>query len=232
MINQSLSVQRKEILDLIGRIMDNLALVLPSAPPPTLSTKLLAEARRQIGDVRAKTMEYVKNNTLGIELLACFVAARVAGTSLAGFARVRNALLNEDPVNFIPSLIVPAALLYCLTTESRIVAAMTFTSRDDAETMAQRMKKAFDDVKEVLADDIDPACYQSMVTLASSLTSHLTRTALVLPRIVEFNLAVNYPALKLSYLIYCDATRTEQIVAENRIVHPAFCPRDIRALSN
>jgi prophage DNA circulation protein len=44
-------------------------------------------------------------------------------------------------------------------------------------------------------------------------------------------MAINYPALALSNRIYADGSRSEELIAENQTVHPAFMQRDIIALS-
>ena len=226
MLKRFINDQKDEIEQITGRILDNILLALPS-------TKGLATytARRQIGDVRGQLTDLLAADTFGAALLACFTSAREVGASLSGFAYVRVHLLAETPVDFIPTLIVQSALLFCLSAESRIISTMVFVCRDDAEAMHKRMAKAFDDAKESAADDMDSASYQSLTALAASVSVHLARTALLLPRLVTFTMALNYPALKLAQLIYYDPTRTEEIIAENKVVHPLFFPRLVKALS-
>jgi hypothetical protein len=51
-------------------------------------------------------------------------------------------------------------------------------------------------------DAIDSATYQALTFLAGALTNHLATTAQPLPRMVQFHLKKNFPALKLSHRLY------------------------------
>jgi len=51
-----------------------------------------------------------------------------------------------------------------------------------------------------------------------------------LPRVVYYNLRP-LPALATSYRIYSDASRFDEIVADNKVVHPAFVRGTVRALT-
>jgi len=44
-------------------------------------------------------------------------------------------------------------------------------------------------------------------------------------------LTASLPALTLSQQIYYIADRSDEIIDENKIIHPAFCLREIRGLS-
>jgi len=67
--------------------------------------------------------------------------------------------------------------------------------------------------------------------LMAGITRYLTDVGRPLPRMVAFQMTAIMPALAISNLIYQDGSRDEEIAAENKIVHPAFCPISIRALS-
>jgi len=71
-----------------------------------------------------------------------------------------------------------------------------------------------------------------LITLGGSLISNLSTVARPLPRMITFDLATTYPALALSQRVYYVANRSDEIVDENKIVHPAFCPKEIRGLSS
>jgi hypothetical protein len=60
--------------------------------------------------------------------------------------------------------------------------------------------------------------------LGGSLVNYLNNVAGPLPRMITFNIATTYGALSLSQLIYYVGNRSDEIIAENKIVHPAFCP--------
>ena len=226
MLKAMLRDQAVEIEEVVTRLLANMLRGLPSR----LGLATYA-ARRQIGDVRGDYLDMLEKNTFGAELLDCFNQCRGVGMTLQNFAYVRTNLEAETPVNFIPTLIVTSALLYCLSAEVRIVADMTFVCREDSEKMLIRMKAAFDGAKDNVADKMDSASYRALIDLAASICVHLAKTALLLPRIVTFDLAVNYPGLKLSQLLYYDPSRVDELISENKVVHPLFFPRDVRALS-
>jgi len=188
-------------------------------------------ARRQIGDLRGDIIGLLEDDKFGGELALCFQLVRESGAKLQSLAHVRQNLLAETPINFIPTLIVQVAILFCISNESILVVAIDYKSRDDVEAMMRKMQTAFSDAKEDAADSMDSACYQSLVSLASSVILFLADQALVLPRMITFNLPSSLPTLRASHMIYYDASRSDELIAENKIVHPAFAPRFLKGLS-
>jgi prophage DNA circulation protein len=99
------------------------------------------------------------------------------------------------------------------------------------QAMIVRMKAALDPMKEVAADELPAASYQALNELGAAVMRHLSRTELRLPRKIIYNTKKPKAGYALSYLIYADANRSDELVAENRVVHPAFMPIIVRALS-
>lgn len=223
----SISSERKEIAAVTDRLFDSLAGMVSSKTGETGY-----ELRRQIGDLRAFYIVYLNRGTFMSELLECFTLARNGGVTLPNFVRVREQLFAENPVGNISKTIVQASIGFCLSAESRVITGMDFESRDDVELMIKVMRIAFDTARELAADLNDSTAYQNLTFLAGALTNHLANTALEKPKIITFNLKTSYPALSLSQRVYYNADRWEEIVRENRVVHPAFCPKDFRGLSS
>jgi hypothetical protein len=223
----SLNSERFEIKGIVNRLMDSLSSLISSQTAKLNSIHL----RKAIGDMRANYMIYLREKTFSEKLLECFTIARESEAKLAGFINVHRSLFAEKPQGQICNAIVQAAIGYCLSAESRIITGITFKSRDDAETILKSMKASFDAARDLSADAPDSDTYKALTFLSGALTNHLMTQALELPRIVKFSLKVPLPALALSNRIYYDANRWEEIIEENRIVHPAFCPREIRGLS-
>jgi prophage DNA circulation protein len=73
--------------------------------------------------------------------------------------------------------------------------------------------------------------YQNFVGLAALLVQHLSATERQLPRVVSYRYPVNFPALTLSNRIYGVGSRSDELIAENKTVHPAFMQRNVIALS-
>ena len=78
---------------------------------------------------------------------------------------------------------------------------------------------------------MDQATFQALIRLHGALTNHLVATALPLPQMVQYQFFSILPSLVVSHKLYADAARADEVVAENRIVHPAFCPLLGQALS-
>jgi prophage DNA circulation protein len=48
---------------------------------------------------------------------------------------------------------------------------------------------------------------------------------------VTYTFGLRMPSLWIAQRLYADPTRAQEIIDENKIVHPAFCLTTIRALS-
>jgi prophage DNA circulation protein len=122
-------------------------------------------------------------------------------------------------------------LEFCLATEGRIIADMTFVSREDVQRIKDIIGQPFSEVEEIAADDMAQAAYMAIVTLHAAIVNHLVQTALPLPQMLEYQFAGVWPTVVIAYKLYSDANRADQVRDENKIVHPAFCPLQGRALS-
>lgn len=222
----SLNSEQDEIADLMTRLLDNLSMTMSSQVGSTG-----AEVRSQIGRVRANYMAMIRDVELSTELLKCFTLAREAGATIASMVHVREQLFKETPVGVYPVAIVDMAMTYCLAAESRMLTDVEFVSRDDVQVVMARMKKAFDTATDIVADRIDSSVYQALLSLHGALTHYLAAEELMLPRMIRFSMPNVLPSLSLSNRIYYDPSRSEELVDENKIVHPAFCLREIRGLS-
>lgn len=222
----SIFSQTQELEEVIGRWADNMLFTVSSQ-----TGELGAELRRQIGDVRANLISMVVDETLPDKLLGCYQAANLARVKLPALVNVRNKLWQENAQGNLAKAVVQSLIVMCLSAESRIIITMTFKSRDDIEVMMGKMKVAFDTAKEMAADQMDSISYQKLTYLAGSVARYLSVTAKPLPRMVNIRLTRPMPALTASQLIYRQAGRWEELVDENKVVHPAFCRVHLRGLS-
>lgn len=221
------SAENTEITEIVNRLLDGLSV--------TISSQTGADGvtlRRKIGDMRANYFDYINDDTFAANLLDIFTVAREADAKLSGFVQLREMLFTESPVGVVPKLIVQMAIGFCLGAESRLITLTEFASRDAVEDMIATMKLAFDTARDLAADALDSLAYQNLVFLSGALTNHLATISRPLPRIVTFRLATGMPALALSNRVYYVADRAEEIVAENHVIHPAFCPNLIRGLAS
>jgi hypothetical protein len=220
------SSQKTEIDAVANRLFDSLSLTISSR-----TGSEGASLRRQLGELRAFYVDYLHDGTLLQKLLDYFTAATNAGAKLISFFAVHENLFKETPVGDISSAIVQASIVYCMSAESRIIVKMEFTSRNDVENMIRAMKAAFDTARDLASDAMNTESYMALTSLAGSLTSFLGNASRPLPNMVAFHMAKSYPALSLSNRIYYTASRYDEIIKENHIIHPAFCMNDIVGLS-
>ena len=189
-----------------------------------------AELRYVVGDLQARVNVYVRDGTFGQRILTCFKLATEAGITVQWLDKILEQLESEQPSELGVVLVVQNMVLMALAQDARILAKTEFTSRNDVDDMLVRMKDWFDIARDNAANQRDNPSYQALNYLAGAVVRYLADVARPLPRMINFDV-VPSPALALSQFLYHDGTRSEEIVAENRIIHPLFCPNQIRGLS-
>jgi prophage DNA circulation protein len=141
-----------------------------------------------------------------------------------------NDLFNEKVESNLVAVVVLTCIVFSVAQEARILANMTFVSRDEIEETMVWLRDQYDAVKRACADHMDNASYAAVTKLTAVVVHHLVNTARPLARVVNFQIRP-LPSLAWANRIYGDALRAEELAKENRIVHPAFMPAAIRALS-
>jgi hypothetical protein len=189
-----------------------------------------SQLRLAIGDLRFHINRYVADGTFGARLVLCYRLATEAGITVMWMENVLKQLISEKPKTLVAVLVVQASILFALAQDGRIIRRTEFISRDDVEVMLQKMKEWFDTAKELASEQRDNPVYNQIVALGGAITRYLADTARPLPRMLSYTFDPA-PALKLSMSIYAEGSHSEEIIAENKIVHPAFCPIHIRAIS-
>jgi prophage DNA circulation protein len=222
----SLHTEKDEIAGIVNRLLDSILSTMSSQINRTgINIRVTA------GDLRAHFVDYLKDGTFAQKLLDCFTAVRNANVELQRFALVHQQLFSEVPKGPISQSIVGISIVFCLSAESRMVSALTFTSRDDVDSMINIYNAAFETARLKTADSDDTSAYICLINLGGALVNHLANVSRPLPRIITISLPKSYPSLALSQRIYYVGDRADEIVDENKIVHPAFCPKTIRGLS-
>ena len=56
--------------------------------------------------------------------------------------------------------------------------------------------------------------------------------SLQLPSLVSYSFPRSLPSLVKAWRLYADSARADQLVAENKVIHPAFMPASGIALSS
>jgi prophage DNA circulation protein len=181
-----------------------------------------SDARAAIGALLAHLDKLLHDDTIGQPLADCFDLARDAGMTLPGAVVIYNGVIVEAPATLGAKLVKDSLVSLCAASGARIIADMTFTSREDAEAVMQQVNEMFAAIEENAADAMDSMSYMAMVRLHASTTYYLVETARPLPRVLEFRFAAPMPTLVAAYRLYADASRADELRAENKVVHPAF----------
>ena len=190
-----------------------------------------SQARAAIGDVTANVPALLAADALGTPLANCFNLVALAGATRPQISLVRGLTEKETPSTLGGMLTQNSIIRMCLATEGQIIARTKFVSRQDVDALKLTMRQPFDDAEEIAADDMDQATFMSLIALDAAITNFLVVTARPLPMMIGYQFAAPLPSLVVAYRLYQDASRADQIVSENKIVHPAFCPPTGAALS-
>jgi hypothetical protein len=221
----TLKRQIEQMEDIMTRVAAGL---LAFSAPKGREASLL---RRKVGDLLAFFGAYVGDRTLPQKLLDVYHAAVDAGITLAALDRVILQLYDEDPLAGPPMIFTHVNILFALAQEAQVLRQRTeFTSQADVNMVMAKMKLQFDQAKELTADEDDSLMYRALVDLAAKVTRYLVEVGRPLPRVVPYDIGPQ-PALSLAYRIYADGARWDELVKENKVVHPAFVFSPIRALS-
>jgi prophage DNA circulation protein len=190
-----------------------------------------SDLRTAVGDFIANAEPLIANDEAGPPLDEIFDLARRVGMTYPQFESVRVAAVAETPKLLGAVLIQNALIKFTLATQARIVADMSFVSREEVDTIKATISAAFEQMQDIAADDMDQASYMALIQLHAAIAFHLNQTARPLPRMLDYAFADVLPSLVLAYRLYADAGRADELRAENGIVHPGFCLREGRALS-
>jgi prophage DNA circulation protein len=188
--------------------------------------------RTAIGDFIADAYTLLQTDQAGPPLNEIFILARQTGMEFVGLDAVRQAAVAETPQTVGAFIIKNALIEFTLATECEVISNMTFVSRDDVDVVRNTMNNAFLPMEEIAADEMAQDTYQHLVSLHAALAFHLAQTARPLPRMMNYAFYDTYSSLVMGYRLYSDASRADELRAENKIVHPAFMPRSGRALAD
>src|SRR5215469_5702257 len=206
----------KASVPVCNTILEQLLVLAPTRGRPG------SDLRTAVGDFLANVETYLRADTWGPPLDSIFELARLTGMTVYQLEEVRK----------VGAALTPILLGAILVTQCRMIADMTFVSREDVSVIQQIMNDAFLPMEELSADDMDQATFAALIALHAALVFHLAQTARPLPRMLSYEFYAALPTLVIAYKLYSDANRADEVRAENKIVHPAFSPRIGHGLSN
>ena len=193
-----------------------------------------ALAKNLIGVLQTNAKTQILAASVGTQLFNCFEQVRLLGATRVQMDSVRTLMLGLSPAPVtIPGVALAFyGIYFSLVEQAQIIAATNFTSREDVDQLLYTMNNAFDPVEEFAADATDdPTIYQQLIALHSTITADLVARARPLPQMIQYSFPIRMPSLQLSQRLYSVPTHANDLVAENKVVHPAFCLASGRALS-
>jgi hypothetical protein len=190
------------------------------------------DAKVVIGWTSANALSLIYYDQIWEPLDTCFDWVRQAGASLPQMEEVRVLLDVESPKTLGATLLRDLAIQLALAQEGKIIAGMTFRSRQDVDNLLLQIQAPFQKAEEFAADTMDAMVYRNLVSLRGAIVNHLVSTARPLPTVLTYWFAKPLPSLVISQKLYGDASRYDEIRQENKVVHPLFCPPTGEALSS
>jgi len=185
-------------------------------------------------------------------------SALPAFTSMEDFSsRVRAivlAILNspggvEERIRVLEKLATAESTQYYATTENRAVAASATlflivicagamavaasdaepASTDEANAVKDRVCAQLDAAIVRAGDLGDDDSYNALLSVRQAFVSAMAQKGTGLTDMMQVNAPASLPALVLANRLYQDAGRSDELIQETRVPHPAFMPLSFRA---
>lgn len=173
------------------------------------------------------------DNTFWILLAQCFDTAQSIDT--VSFELMEGLRVTIDQVS-AASLVAIAvknfSVRMALAEEALILANTVFTSRQQIDTYFNTINIAFDSAERIAADNKDNVAYVALLSLHAAVSNDLATRSRPLPKIVTYAFPSVRPSLRIAQALYQDPSRSGELIAENRPIHPLFMPAVGRALSD
>lgn len=166
------------------------------------------------------------------DFTACFDQAQFAGTTFVQFETIRILAEAATPVSAAAISVRNFSVRMALVEEARILAATTFASRNQINRYVDLVRENFEAAILVAAGNMDNVAYQALLSLQNAVVNDLSTRALQLPRLINYSTPRRTGALYLSQRIYQDPTRVLEILNENDVIAPNFCPQQLQVLSS
>lgn len=165
------------------------------------------------------------------DLANCFETARAVGASFVAMDAVRAVAEGQTPSGLPAIAIKNFAVRMALAEEAQILALTAFASRQSIDAIFDQVNASFDLAITVAADNLDNVAYTALTSLFAAVSNDLANRARPLPRMTTYIFPARLPALLLAQRLYYDPARADELIAENKPIHPLFMPMSGAALS-
>ena len=191
--------------------------------------------RRAYGDIIANGQTLITDLTLPAPLLNAFQLATATGATLLGYDLFRQQIVNTTFVSQMAQSVNYLFLWFTLAQESIVISDTNYVSRQDAEADLATIDAAFT-LAEVDVAELNTDVYLQMIYLHAATIRDLVARSMLLPQVVDYKFTRTLPSLSIAQRLYPDDAlvedRSDELVLENKIVHPAFMPSSGICLSD
>jgi prophage DNA circulation protein len=190
-----------------------------------------ADMRTLVGDIKANLPQLLQFDVIDLPMIRCFDLAITNGITLYQIESVRRVAAAQS-ATLVGSIMTKDTLIeLALAAAGTVISSMVFVSREDVNRVKTTINVVFDEMEEQIADQMDAMTWRAIIKLHAAMTLHLVTTARPLPRLLNYRFYMSLPSVVMAHRLYADAGRADELRDENKIVHPAFCPTQGRALS-
>jgi len=232
--------------DATARILGALLPLFERTPGPVADPVRFSAYRRTVSRLKADTRAAARSQTLERDVAAIAAGYRIAAADMRavirGLERVvvaaraqpltapASGTLARQRENEETLLILFEAV--ALGEAANAISALAPRSFDEAAALRLRLGRAFDLTIERASDLGQTHLVRPLRAAQADLTRDLIERGRPLARLVAYETAVPMPAVVLAHRFYQDASRADEIRAENAATdHPSFMPMAGRAYS-
>lgn len=190
-----------------------------------------SDLRTSVGDFLANAMRLIQADLSGPPLDVIFQKAITCGLTQPSCATIRRIADGITTRTLGATLMKTALMELTMSAECQVILDTTFISRNQVQAVLDGLNTEFAPLIETVADQMDQMSFQALIALNAAIISYLVETEHPLPRMLNFQFGLPLPTLVQAYKLYADASRADEIRAENEVVHPLFAPRLGVALS-
>lgn len=165
------------------------------------------------------------------DLAACFEAAVTGGATFQSMEAVRLAAYALAPTGLPGIAVKNFSIRMALAEQARILAAIDFVSRQDIDKYFDLINASFDDAERLAANNLDNVAYAALIAIHAAVSNDLANRSRPLPRMVAYSFPTRKPSLWLAQRVHYDPDRNDELIAENKPIHPLFMPQTGVALS-
>ena len=229
-----------------ARVLGQVLPLLKRTPGPVADTALYASYRRKLAVLAGDTRAASRSATLAADLETIVSGYRAAASDMAaviaGLERVLAVVRAFVPVEPRSGSLAAQRRhelgltglieVLALSEIAEAVALLQPASHDAATRLRGRLSRHLDAAIERASERGDTDVLRALRETHAWLVRDLIERGRPLARMVGYETAVPLPAVVLAHMLYQDAGRSAELVAENpRHDHPGFMPMSGRALS-